>query len=146
MHCSRRFVHLPPIIYLTALASLAIGVLGGCAALELRKRDSTLPIYSQPSGFGQIQASAWESDSHLYVSGTFHKAFGTHHPHDLIVCIFLEDAGGRILQTAEDRIPPTSPSRAASGRASHSFVAKFPLSEISQASAIRVRLQRGGEL
>lgn len=142
MHYSRRSAHLPIIV---CLAALAIGVLGGCAVFDVRKRDSPLPIDPQPSGLGQIQVRAWESDSHLYVSGTFRKAFGTHHPHRLRVRVVLEDGHGRVLQAAEDDIPPASPRRAASGRASHAFVVKFPLSDISEASTIRVILQQGNK-
>ena len=143
MHLNRKLSHL---FFVFCLAALTVGSLGGCASLLVRARDSTLPIHTQASSIGRIQVCAWESDSHLYVSGTFRKAFGIHHPYNLRVRVVLEDAGGGVLKSEEERIPPTNPRKGASGWGSHSFVIKFPLREISEAKSIRVMLQQGAQL
>jgi hypothetical protein len=129
------------------LISLAVaaGGISGCAHLETRQRVSPLPIATDSSGFGSLRASAWESKDHLYVSGSVRKHLGIHHPPNLRVRVDLLDEDGSVILSEEDRIPPTSPRRSASGRRAISFVVKFPLTETDKVTSVQVKVQRGDD-
>jgi hypothetical protein len=133
----------PAAPWLAILAGLVL-FFNGCATFQARQKYSSLPIETRHASFGKIKAEAWETQEHLYVSGSVRRVFGGHYPHNAAVEIDVLDGKGRVLRTERDRVPASSPSSPGDNRW-ESFVVSFLLDDIQGASGVRISLVGGAK-
>lgn len=130
-----------PLLKKTLPAIMMLSAFVGCETLgdSTRKSRSPLPIEVVNRGGGSLGTTrAYETESRLYIVGSFKRSTGRHLPVTAHVDIQLLDKGGGILASQDEEIDASHP-RIAQARGNRIFyTAGFPVEAARQAAKIRI--------